>query len=243
MTLEGIDISEIAVMTLLAKHKNDDKLHEDVSVVFEGKYTATRLTFAADQLSGVSFTDNTTTVVIANRGSEAREWSADFDVFGDSILLNGFSSMSPLSPAWSSSVQKQVVSFLRKLSGCFGSTRAFKIDQFRGFAASEVSAGRKVVLSGHAVAGAFLVSELAESHPVVAFGSPGTSLTFDMSDAAHVNIQPVGSALSFFDHDVGFLQEIECQDSSMSTCQTISTITCELLRNCGSSLVGKMSLC
>eukprot|EP01060_Flectonema_neradi_P037635 TRINITY_DN7634_c0_g1_i1.p1 TRINITY_DN7634_c0_g1~~TRINITY_DN7634_c0_g1_i1.p1 ORF type:complete len:828 (+),score=146.85 TRINITY_DN7634_c0_g1_i1:45-2528(+) len=243
MSFEGIPASDTAVMTLLAKHKNDDKLHADVLEIFGGQYTSTRLIFEEEQLAGVAFTDNVTTVVVADRKSEARQWAADFDIFGDTILLNGFSALSPLTPAWSHSTQKQVVSFLRKLSSSFGSARPFKIDSLQKYISSEEAEGRKVVLSGHGVAGSVLITDFSDNRPVITFGAPGTAITFDMKEASHVNIQPVGSALSFFDKDVGYLQEIDCPDASMSTCQTLTSITCEFLRNCGSPLLAKLSVC
>ena len=94
-----------------------------------------------------------------------------------------------------------------------------------------------------------LTKQLEEDLPmqnnasVITFGSPNILLTEERLSLSEktltddIAVQPRGGILSMVDKPSGFIQETMCDSgNSITTCQSIHNIACDLLRSCGDSL-------
>eukprot|EP01062_Namystynia_karyoxenos_P055875 TRINITY_DN46884_c0_g1_i1.p1 TRINITY_DN46884_c0_g1~~TRINITY_DN46884_c0_g1_i1.p1 ORF type:complete len:1061 (+),score=315.66 TRINITY_DN46884_c0_g1_i1:85-3267(+) len=169
-----------------------------------------------------------------------RTWLRDVDIWGDAVLYQIMSALNPFWSLWDEDTVTNFVSFL----GVFkkplveGEFHKDIEDYIKGL---NDRMNGTFILTGHAAAGghAKLIAQKM-GLPVVTFAPPGTRWSSERLgiptplDLDDVSISPARSMMSMVDRANGFVQQTHCPSaSSMTDCQRMEYILCDLLHKCG----------
>eukprot|EP00755_Sulcionema_specki_P008559 Sspe_Gene.41267::Locus_19956_Transcript_1_1_Confidence_1.000_Length_2938::g.41267::m.41267 len=184
--------------------------------------------------------------VMVMRGSfTGKRWMRDLDVWGDAVTYQILMALNPFFALWNPDVQGNFVNFLGLLKRYSKGEDIFhEVDMYVKNLTESTGVWddqHRIVFTGHGTHGGMarlLAHELG--HPVVTFSPPGiqwTAKRFGRTiNPQHndVSFLPKRAAFPLVDRHVGWTQQTECHtDNSLSDCQKLSNIACDILYSCG----------
>eukprot|EP01065_Artemidia_motanka_P030125 TRINITY_DN3613_c2_g1_i1.p1 TRINITY_DN3613_c2_g1~~TRINITY_DN3613_c2_g1_i1.p1 ORF type:complete len:1009 (+),score=260.15 TRINITY_DN3613_c2_g1_i1:142-3168(+) len=182
-------------------------------------------------------------VILIEGTTSGRAWLRDLDIWGDAVLYQILCTLNPFWALWDEATQRNFVAFLGFPKSAMVAGDPYKAieEHIRKNYLPESGAQKSIVIVGHAAAGghAKMVAQRF-GVPVVAFAPPGTRWTSQRLGFPHplrlddVTVAPERSMMPMVDRMNGFVQETHCNSkNSMSNCQRMENILCDLLAKCG----------